>query len=293
MKRLDRKFVRLSLAVGLAALISGCGPSKPADPNAGLPPLPTGAEMGSRAGEARKLALEFELAAGELQNAPLTRQRPQLKTLFGQLTEVLPRLAGPLRTGVFNHQYAVVVQVRDQIANRPERLSDDALVDNGLLASYNALRDLSYTQFYVDEDLTKRMEALAASVGRLPLTKGVDHAIQVSDAVTATSAVLTKMAGTLYDRNKELDAGAEPSPATQPAATQPSAPPPADPAAPAPAPSAPGQPTPAPAPAPSPVPAPTEPPASPAPAPAEPAPTAPAPAEPAPATPAQTAPPGQ
>jgi hypothetical protein len=83
-----------------------------------------------------------------LQEASPTRQRPLLRQVFAALSDLLPQLAGPRRSGVFTHQYAVVTQVRDQLNNRPERLSDVALVDDGLGAAYNALRDLSYNTFY-------------------------------------------------------------------------------------------------------------------------------------------------
>lgn len=267
MNRLDRKFVRLSLSLCLAGVFVGCGPSKP-EPKEELPPLPTGQEFVDRAGETRRLALEFELTAGELQTTVLTRQRPALRAAFGKLASLLPNLAGPLRSGVFNHQYAVVVQVRDQLSNRPERLGDEALIDNGLTAAYNALRDLSYNQFYADEELGKKLDELGAAVARLSKVRGVDHAIQTSDAVTQMSGVISKMAATLYDKNNEAT--------TQPAT-------PAEPGPAAPAPTEPG----------APAPAPTEP-ATPAPAPAEPA--APAPAEPAapsapPAEPAAPTPP--
>lgn len=215
MNRWDRKIVRLTLGVSLAWSTVGCNkPTRPVDSDADLTRLPTSIDWANRAAEARKLALEFELNAGELQNAPLTRQRPQLRTAFTQLAELLPRLAGPARTGVFDHQYSVVVQVRDQLANRPERLSDEALVETGLLAAYNALRDLSYSQFYLDEELTKRLDTLALTVGNLPRLRGTDHAITVSDAVTTMGSVLTKMAGTLFDRAS--DAAVEPGVTTAP-----------------------------------------------------------------------------
>jgi len=208
MKRLDNRSVRSVLRAALCAGVTlsawGCGPSRSAPTSPGdSSELPNAQDITERAADVRKLALEFELTAGELQGTPLTRQRPQIRQVFTQLSAVLAKLAGPTRSGVFNHQYSVVTQVRDQLANRPERLSDDGLVDNGLFAAYNALRDLSYNQFYTDEELAKRMEALASSVGRLTRTRGADHAIQVSDAVTTMSGVITKMAGTFYERTAD------------------------------------------------------------------------------------------
>jgi hypothetical protein len=141
---------------------------------------------------------------------PLSRQRPVLRPVFAKLGEALSALAGPQRSGVFLHQYTVVLQVRDQLDNRPERLSDVGLLDDGLGAAYNALRDLSYAEFYADDELSKRLDALGSAAARLRSASGRSTRPRVADVVARTSGVLTKMAVTFHDRVKTAAAGPPP-----------------------------------------------------------------------------------
>ncbi|MDB5297402.1 MAG: hypothetical protein JWO31_3385 [Phycisphaerales bacterium] len=185
------------------------------------PPLPTGQDVLDRASDARRQALQFELLAGRLREADPARQRPIVRDVFVALGDLLPMLAGPQRTGVFAHQFGIVTGVRDQLSNRPERLNDDGLLDDGLGATYNALRDLSYNAFYADPELSPRLEALAGNVSRLRTLRGTDHAYTVADAVSQISAVLTKMTGTFHERvTASPEAATQPgSPAGPPTAT--------------------------------------------------------------------------
>lgn len=218
-----------------SAWVAGCGRSDPPQPAAN-PPLPTAEDFLARTGDAVQRAREFEIIAGRIQLASdAAAQKPILRDAFVTLADLLPRLAGPRPSGTFGHQLAVVTQVRDQIAARPgDRPLDPGVVNGGLGATYNVLRDLGYTQFYQDEQLTKGLDALAAQVRALEASTGTwEYPLAVRDAVVSTSGLLTKMATTLAERIDSAGGAATAGPGTGGPATLPGATAPVDPASPA------------------------------------------------------------
>ena len=202
------------------AFLIGCVSSLKTEPTHEPAALPSGQAMGLRSGEVQQRAGEFELLASELQTAQMSQQRPVMKRIFNSLVDLLPRFAGTRPSGVFTHQYSVVVQVRDQLASRPERLADEGLVDQGLLASYNVLRDLAFSSFYQDDQLNQKLDQLAKVIQEMQSSRDATHGLLVSDAAKLTGDAMAKMATIMHDRVTPAEGAA--SSTTQPSITQPS-----------------------------------------------------------------------
>ncbi|HEX8915034.1 MAG TPA: hypothetical protein VF796_21965, partial [Humisphaera sp.] len=200
-----RSAVALVAAAGAAGLAgTGCAKAPPPAPVAD-PMRPEGSfDLVRQAADAERQAAMLKPLVKELDEAPFDAQRPTLRRTFATLADVLGTLAGPSRSGVFAHQYGVVVQVRDQLASRPATLDDQALVDAGFVAAYNALRDLSFTSFYQDEKLTAALADLQKRVVTLRSTAGAEHAILVTETVGLVEKSVTLMAGTMKDRAATL-----------------------------------------------------------------------------------------
>jgi hypothetical protein len=294
--RLFRPILRTALSAGVcgALIAGGCRKSEPPPPP--TLSLPTAADYNARSSDVMQRVVEFQVLATQLEVLNPSAHTPVLRQVFVSLSDILPKLAGSQPGGVFVHQFLVVSQVRDQVVSRRSDLPiEPGLVDAGLLAAYNAVRDLGQTEFYRDDALTQQLDDLAKKVAATQSARGIEHDLTVRDTVGAMSKVLLKLAGTLKEKvatTAEIPPASAPA-ATVPATTAPSAPATTAPSSPAmppePAPAAPSTP-----PAPSTPATPPEPATPPATVPTSPAPTTPdtsPPAAPSPTTPPQATPP--
>src|SRR5688500_15360455 len=181
-----RRIAAVAGLFGAMLLAGGCPPKQQQPATQPVAELPTGTELTASAGDATQRAREFELLASRIQQADISRQRPIVREVFIVLADVLPKLAGPRPSGVFVHQFSVVAQMRDQIMSQPparvDAPVDQGTVNTGFAASYNALRDLGYTQFYQDEQLNSLLDELAKRVAACYQAAGREHAFAIRDA---------------------------------------------------------------------------------------------------------------
>jgi hypothetical protein len=228
------RLLRAAVAgVGAVAMV-GCGSAAKKPVTSGQPAQITAAEVQAMSADVVRRADAFQAAVGRSEGADAVRQRPALRDVFATLADLLPQLAGPRPSGSLASQFAVVASVRDQIANlRPDRPVPPGVIDNGLDAARNALRELGQTSFYADPQLQAKLDELSKQVAAAEAASVGEHRFYVRDALATTGEVAKAMAARFGER--VAGAAGEAGPASGPSAVDgaPVATPPAAPAPPA------------------------------------------------------------
>ena len=135
-------------------------------------------------------------------------QRILLGSVFDDLTDVLPILAGADPGAVFRQQQHIVQSTHPQLKSLPLDSSSDAIIEAGLRAASDALEDLSTRSFADQTDLATDINDLNSKIDELDTAPAESHRQIEADAVNAIGGIMQGMSATITQR---LPAAASPS----------------------------------------------------------------------------------
>jgi hypothetical protein len=127
-------------------------------------------------------------------------QRILLGNVFDDLSDVLPKIAGPDPGAVFRQQYLIVQSTHAKFNALPLDASSDAVVEAGLRAASDALDDLS-TQLFPDQTgMATDINDLNSKLDELDTSPADSHRQIEADAVARIGAIMQNMNVALTQR---------------------------------------------------------------------------------------------
>jgi hypothetical protein len=224
----------LTAVAGLCALLAaGCAqPSSMSADSASLAPPPAyNQSIWTRSGALTDQAQEFSALANKLPGDNEYENRQLFQRVFAQLTQVLYLLSGTDTAGPFEHQLSDVQLTRIRLAGNATGMTVDPIIDNGLLATYNALVEVSAGSLYHDANVTEPLNQLKSKITALDDAPGSAHPVVAAEAVQQAAGIVKTLAAALAA--KVADPTANPPAPAEPPAAAPTTQPTAEPAAPA------------------------------------------------------------
>jgi hypothetical protein len=202
-------FCLVSLA-GCAKQHPTLPPPSAAQPN---PPPRVASDVATRVQTLDRLADSFARLSNQLPGGSVDEHRALMSQAFGQLEEILPMLDGPAPGAEFRQQMQVISDAQAELTTGPKDLSPEPTIDTGLRAARDVLANISHTSFYEQGNLRSQFDQLSAKLNELDTVRGPLHQVEVGEAVTTMSQIITKMTHIVGQRLSEQNA-------SQPAATQ-------------------------------------------------------------------------
>jgi hypothetical protein len=139
-------------------------------------------------------------------------QRLMLASVFDELSNVLPMLAGSEPSAIFRQQFRVIQSTHQQISALPLDTSSDTIVESGLRGASDALEDLSTTVFADHTEMATDINNLNSKIDEMDTAPTETHRQVEADAIGMIGRIMLSMNAVLNPR-----LGAGPTPSTRPA----------------------------------------------------------------------------
>ncbi len=127
-------------------------------------------------------------------------QRIMLGTIFDDLSDVLPKIAGADPGAVFRQQYHIVQSTHPQLNALPLDSSSDTIVEAGLRAASDALEDISTRLFADQTDLATDINDVNSKIDELDTAAPETHHQIEAEAAKKIGAIMQSMSTTLTQR---------------------------------------------------------------------------------------------
>jgi hypothetical protein len=127
-------------------------------------------------------------------------QRIMLGNVFDDLSDVLPKLAGPDPGAVFRQQFHIVQSTHPQFNALPLDASSDVIVEAGLRAASDALEDISTRLFPAQTDMATDINDLNSKLDELDTAPTETHRQIEADAVGRIGRIMQNMNAALTQR---------------------------------------------------------------------------------------------
>ncbi|MGD0461460.1 MAG: hypothetical protein ABSB74_03125 [Tepidisphaeraceae bacterium] len=127
-------------------------------------------------------------------------QRIMLGNVFDDLSDVLPKLAGPDPGAVFRQQLHIVQSTHPQLNALPLDTSSDAIVEAGLRAGSDALEDVSTRVFADQTELATDINDLNSKIDELDTAPTETHRQIEADAAGRIGRIMQSMSAALTQR---------------------------------------------------------------------------------------------
>jgi hypothetical protein len=127
-------------------------------------------------------------------------QRAALGNIFDDLSDLLPKLAGPNPSAIFRQALHIVQGTKQQLNGLALDASSDTVVESGLRGASDALEDLS-TSFFADQtDLATAINSLNTKLDELDTSPPDTHRQVTADAVNMIGQIMHTMDTVLTER---------------------------------------------------------------------------------------------
>jgi outer membrane murein-binding lipoprotein Lpp len=123
-----------------------------------------------------------------------------LGNVFDDLSDVLPKLAGPDPGAVFRQQLHIVQSTHPQLNALPLDTSSDAIVEAGLRAGSDALEDVSTRVFADQTELATDINDLNSKIDELDTAPTETHRQIEADAAGRIGRIMQSMSAALTQR---------------------------------------------------------------------------------------------
>jgi outer membrane murein-binding lipoprotein Lpp len=127
-------------------------------------------------------------------------QRILLGSVFDDLSDVLPKIAGADPGAVFRQQFHIIQSTHAQLNALTLDASSDAIVEAGLRAASDALEDFSTKSFADQTDLATDINDLNSKIDELDTAPPETHRQIEADAAVRIGAIMQQMSGLLIQR---------------------------------------------------------------------------------------------
>jgi outer membrane murein-binding lipoprotein Lpp len=127
-------------------------------------------------------------------------QRIMLGTIFDDLSDVLPKIAGADPGAVFRQQFHIIQSIHTQLNALTLDAPSDAIVEAGLRAASDALEDFSTKSFADQTDLATDINDLNSKIDELDTATPETHRQIEADAAVRIGAIMQRMSGMLIQR---------------------------------------------------------------------------------------------
>jgi len=138
--------------------------------------------------------------AKQLPGATEFLQRQTVGFIFDDLSDLLPKLAGPNPSAIFRQQLHIVQGTHAQLNALALDASSDSVAEAGMRGASNALEDLSTSQFADQTELSTDINALNNKLDELELVTGQPSRQVVADAAGMIGQILHTMDTVLVER---------------------------------------------------------------------------------------------
>ncbi len=123
-----------------------------------------------------------------------------LGNVFDDLTDVLPKLAGPDPGAVFRQQFHIVQSTHPQLNALALDASSDVIVEAGLRAAADALEDISTRLFPAQTELTTDINDLNSKIDDMDTAPTETHRQIEADAIGRIGRIMQSMNAALTQR---------------------------------------------------------------------------------------------
>jgi hypothetical protein len=127
-------------------------------------------------------------------------QRIMLGTIFDDLSDVLPKIAGADPGAVFRQQYHIVQSTHPQLNALPLDSSSDTIIEAGLRAASDALEDISTRLFADQTDMATDLNDVNSKIDELDTAPPESHHQIEADAAKKIGTIMQNMSTILTQR---------------------------------------------------------------------------------------------